>query len=171
MKEGKYGYKKGEDLEQWWENYRKQYGHSSSSTTSGWLPDPTKSKMYVYKVKDCKWLAKNVKTGKVFVISDDPRYESSVDILNGSYKNALKGCDSSDAQTDGGQTITTPTPPPVVLPDWGKCIGDSIVGANVTKDENNVDIVFSLFGKSKGYFWNDGVFMFVYENGNKVDGK
>jgi hypothetical protein len=150
-----------------------------SSKNKGWLPDPTKSKMYVYKVKDCKWLAKNVKTGKVFVISDDPRYQSSVDILNGRYKNALKGCDGSntqtdDSQTDGGQTITTPpkpTPPPVVLPNWAKCIGDSIIGVNVTKDENDLDIVFSLFGKSKGYFWEDGTFMYVNENGNKVAGK
>lgn len=153
---------------------------SSTNSTKGWLKDPTGSKMYVYKVKDCKWLAKRVKTGQIFKISDDPRYQRSVDILNGRYKNALKGCEkiddtqTDDAQTDNTQTITTPptpTPPPVVLPTWAKCIGDSIEGVNVTKDENGLDIIFSSFGKSKGYFWDDGAFMFVYENGNKVAGK
>lgn len=172
---GYWFYDKVDDLKGWWKNYQKQHGNSSSSTTNGWLKDPNESKMYVYKVKDCKWLAKRVKTGQIFIISDNPKFQSSIDILNKAYPNLLKDCDKTSSDTGNTQndivTPPTPTPPPVVLPDWGKCIGDSIVGANVTKDENGLDIVFSLFGKSKGYFWDDGAFMFVYENGNKVAGK
>ena len=174
-------FEKIEELKKWWKEHKKNQNNNNDNNSDNndltpssteWLKDPTGSQMYVYQVnKNCEWLAKRVKTGQIFNISKEQKYQRSVDILNGEYPDLIKNCNSSNAQTDGGQTITTPTPPPVVLPDWAKCIGDSIVGANVTKDENNADIVFSLFGKSKGYFWNDGVFMYVYENGNKIDGK
>ena len=163
-KAGKWIYKKSEELEQWWENYKKQRQNSSSTE---WLKDPTNSKMYVYKVKNCEWLAKNVKTGKIFNISDDSKYKSSVDILNKEYPQYLKNCNSSN--TDNTQT-TTPTPLPVVLPTWAKCIGDSIVDTNVTKDENGLEIVFSPFGKDMGYFWDDKTFTITYSNGVKVSG-
>ena len=174
-------FEKIEELKKWWKEYKKNRDNDTDNGSDNddltplsteWLKDPTGSQMYVYQVnKNCEWLAKRVKSGQIFNISKEQKYQRSVDILNGEYPDLIKNCNSSNAQTDGGQTITTPTPPPVVLPDWAKCIGDSIVGANVTKDENNADIVFSLFGKSKGYFWDDGVFMYVYENGNKVAGK
>lgn len=146
----------------------------SSKRKGGWLKDPNESKMYVYKVKNCKWLAKNVKTGKVYDISDNPAYKSSVDILNKAYPNALKGCEKIDnTQTGNTQTITTPsepTTPPVVLPTWAECIGRSLKGAVVTKDESNVEIIMAPFGKDMGYFWNDKTFMFVYANGEKLGG-
>ncbi len=184
-----YTFEKIEELKKWWKEHKKNQNNNNDNNSDNddltplstdWRKDPTGSKMYVYQVnKNCKWLAKNVKTGEIFNISDNPKYDSSVQILNKKLSDLIKNCNSSntqtdDSQNDGGQTIITPpkpTPPPVVLPDWAKCIGDSIVGANVTKDENGLDIVFSLFGKSKGYFWDDGTFMFVYENGNKVAGK
>jgi hypothetical protein len=81
VKAGKYVYKKGEELEQWWEKYQKEHGNSSSSTNTNnddltplsteWLEDPTGSKMYVYQVnKKCEWLAKRVKTGEIFNINN-----------------------------------------------------------------------------------------------------
>jgi len=174
-------FEKIEELKEWWKNYKKNKDNDTDNdsdnddltpSSTKWLKDPTGSKMYVYQLnKNCKWLAKRVKTGRIFNISDIEKYDSSVQILNKAFPDLIKNCKN---QNDGGQTIITPpkpTPPPVVLPTWAKCIGDSIVGVNVTKDENGLEIVFSLFGKSKGYFWNDGAFMYVYENGNKVAGK
>jgi hypothetical protein len=152
---------------------------NSSSSTDKWLKDPTNSKMYVYKVKNCKWLAKNVKTGKIFNISDDSRYKSSVDILNKEYSQYLKNCNPSNTdntqtdntQIDGTQTITpTPTPLPVNLPSWATCIGQSFKGAVVTMDENNHQIIMASFGKDVGYFWDDKTFMFTYTNGVKIGG-
>lgn len=179
-----YTFEKIEELKKWWKEHKKNQNNNTDNNSDNddltpssteWLKDPTGSKMYVYQVnKNCEWLAKRVKTGKIFNISKEQKYEESVNILNGKYPDLIKNCNKSNTQTDdnqndGGQTITTP--PPVVLPTWAKCIGDSIEGVNVTKDENNLDIVFSPFGKSKGFFWEDNTFMFVYENGNKIAGK
>lgn len=175
---GNWFYDKVDDLKGWWKNYQKEHGNSSSSngiyTTKG---DP-----YQYKVVDCVWYTKSRENrGKIIKnwlsLEDN---ENANNILDKRFPKARKECKKTDDnqiddnQTDGGQTITTPPkpePPKIILPDWAKCIGDSIEVVNVTKDENNLDIVFSPFGKSKGYFWNDGAFMFVYENGNKVAGK
>lgn len=156
------------------------YNTPDNSNTSSNGIYTTKGDPYQYKIVDCVWYTKSLENrGKI--IKDWKSLDGNqkaTDILDGRFPKARKECKKTDntqtnnTQTNGGQTITAPpTPPPVVLPDWAKCIGDSIVGANVTKDENNADIVFSSFGKSKGYFWDDNTFMFVYENGNKVDGK
>ena len=142
----------------------------------------TKGDPYQYKVVDCIWYTKSRENRGKIIKDWKPLdgNQNATNILDGRFPKARKGCEkiddnqTDDTQTGNTQTIITqpkPEPPKIILPDWAKCIGDSIVGANVTKDEKGVDIVFSLFGKSKGYFWNDGVFMFVYENGNKVDGK
>ena len=173
-----------EELKKWWKNYKKNRDNDtdndsdnddSTPSSTEWLKDPTGSKMYVYQLnKNCKWLAKRVKTGRIFNISDIPKYDSSIQILNKAFPNLIKNCKNQNTQTGNTQTIITPPkpePPKIILPTWAKCIGDSIEVVNVTKDENGLEIVFSPFGKSKGYFWNDGAFMYVYENGNKVAGK
>ena len=174
---GKYIYKKSEDLKKWWEKYQKEHGNSSSNTnnddltplSTDWRKDPTGSKMYVYQVnKNCKWLAKNVKTGQIFNISDNPKYDSSVQILNRELSDLIKNCNSSNTQTDDEQIDGTT--PQVVLPTWAECIGPSLKGAVVTKDDANVEIVMAPFGKDMGYFWNDKTFMFVYESGDKLGG-
>lgn len=173
-----YTFEKIKELKKWWKDYKKEHGNSSSNnnsvsngiyTTSG---DP-----YQYKIVDCVWYTKSLENRGKIIKEWTPLdgNQKATDILDGRFPNARKECKKTDDnKIDGGQTIITPdkpTPPPVVLPDWAKCIGDSIVGVNVTKDENKTDIVFSSFGKSKGYFWEDNIFMFVYENGNKVAGK
>jgi hypothetical protein len=175
-------FKKIKELNEWWKNYKKNRDNDTTDTDDNTESNgiyTTKGDPYQYKIVDCVWYTKSlIRKRRVKYIPDWISLEDNGKanrILDGRFPNARKECKKTDDnQNDGGQTIITPpkpTPPPVVLPTWAKCIGDSIVGVNVTKDENNLDIVFSLFGKSKGYFWNDGAFMYVYENGNKVAGK
>ena len=171
---GNWFYGKTDDLKGWWKNYQKEHGNSSSSNENSVSNGiyTTKGDPYQYKIVDCVWYTKGKKITNWKSLDDN---QDATDILDGRFPNARKECKKTDDnKIDGGQTIITPpkpTPPPVVLPTWANCIGDSIEVVNVTTDENNLDIVFSPFGKSKGYFWNDGTFMFVYENGNKVAGK
>ena len=155
-----YVYDKVHDLEKWWKNYKKEHGNSSS-TTNDWLPDPNKSKMYVYKVKDCKWLAKNVKTGKIFIISDNTAYQSSIDILNKSYPNALKDCNNTNTPV----VDTTPAN----LPTWANCL-KVIKNLSSSKDSKSEDVVIAPFDNDFGYFWEDKSFVYVSKDGTKSYG-
>jgi len=135
----------------------------------------TKGDPYQYKIVDCVWYTKSLENRGKIIKDWKPLdgNQKATDILDGRFPNARKECKKTDdnQNDDGQEIITTPKPSPIVLPTWAKCIGDSIEGTNITKDENGLDIVFSSFEKSKGYFWDDGAFMFVYENGNKIAGK
>ena len=102
-KAGEWFHDMGEDAKKWWNDWRKEEnnGNSNSScNTNGWLKDPTGSKKYVFKVIECKWYTKNVSTCKVFNISDNPKYKSSVDILNKAYPNELKNCDKNQSSVN-----------------------------------------------------------------------
>jgi hypothetical protein len=174
-----YSFEKIKELNKWWKDYKKNRDNDTSTddnTESNGIYT-TKGDPYQYKIVDCVWYTKSLENRGKIIKEWTPLdgNQDATDILDGRFPNARKECKKTDDnKIDGGQTIITPpkpTPSPVVLPTWAKCIGDSIEGVNVTKDENGLDIVFSSFGKSKGYFWDDGAFMFVYENGNKVAGK
>jgi hypothetical protein len=181
-----YTFEKIEELKQWWKDYKKNQNNNNDNNSNNddltplstdWKKDPTGDKRYVYQVnKKCEWLAKNVKTGQIFNISNKPKYDDSVLILNRDLSDLIKNCNSSNTQTDDEQIDgTTPpvdTTPQVVLPTWAECIGPSLKGAVVTKDDANVEIVMAPFGKDMGYFWNDNekTFMFVYESGDKLGG-
>ncbi|NBU82190.1 MAG: hypothetical protein EBS55_11140, partial [Flavobacteriaceae bacterium] len=123
--------------------------------TTSWVDDPTGSKLYVYKVKDCKWIAKNTRTSKESIISDIPKYQSSVDILNKAYPELIKKC------KDGKPEETKPeeTKPPVVqivLPSWADCLKTFTKDTTTTTDEDGNDVVLHLFGGDRCYFWEDG---------------
>jgi hypothetical protein len=139
------------------------------SVPTDWLPDPTGNKKYVYQVRDCKWIAKNTKTNKEFNISDNPKYQSSVDILNGKYPNSIKDCDKSKPKVDDKAPVVGDVST-VNLPDWANCI-KIIPTSKVTQDSNQEQIVFSQFGKDTGYFWQDMTFLYVTQNGTKTYGK
>ena len=104
-KAGEWFYNIGEDANKWWKEWRKEEnnnnGNSNSScNTNGWLKDPTGSKKYVFKVIECKWYTKNVSTCKEFNINDNPKYKSSVDILNKEYPNELKNCNKNQSSVN-----------------------------------------------------------------------
>jgi len=139
------------------------------SVPTDWLPDPTGNKKYVYQVRDCKWIAKNTKTNKEFNISDNPKYQSSVDILNDKYPNSIKDCNKSKPKVDDKSPVVGDVST-VNLPDWVDCI-KTIKTIKVTQDGSQEEIVFTPFGEDKGYFWKDNSFVYVYKNGNKTYGK
>jgi len=102
-KAGEWFHDMGEDAKKWWNDWRKEKnnGNSNSScNTNGWLKDPTGSKKYVFKVIECKWYTKNVSTCKEFNISDNPKYKSSVNILNREYPNELKNCNKNQSSVN-----------------------------------------------------------------------
>ena len=145
-------------------------------TPSNWLSDPTGNQTWEYQVKDCKWVARKKGQTTEYVISDNPKYQSSVDILNNAYPNSIKDCNKSSTQQTptqpdnktGGETQT----PSVILPDWANCL--STLGENTTStnDSNNNQVVLHLFGKDKCYFWQDGTTVYNdSKTGERLNGK
>ena len=139
-----------------------------SNVSQGWLSDPTGSKKYVYQLRDCKWFAKNTTTNKEFNISDDSKYNSSVQILNKTYSDLVKKCNKSNTQQTPGQTtavgggnVTT-----VNLPAWASCL-KSIKNVKITQDDKGDEIVTFPFGKDNGYFWKEGKFLYVKTSKNE----
>lgn len=135
---------------------RNQNRGSSSCNTNGWLKDPTGSKKYVYKVKNCKWFAKNTNTCKEFNINDDSKYQTSVDKLNNEYPNSLKNCVKTHSSNE---------------PLWVKthlCIsgfGDSLPNNNSSKVSYK-----SSNGKDVLNFYKDFKFIYEFENGSIING-
>jgi hypothetical protein len=162
-------------------NRNRNNGGSSGGSTGGgnvsqgWLPDPTGNQTWEYQVRDCKWIARKKGKTTEYIISDEPKYASSVQILNGKYPDLLKNCNNSNTQQSPTQTTPvdstiTSTPTTVNLPDWVDCI-KTIKTIKVTQDGSQEEIVFTPFGEDKGYFWKDKTFVYVYKNGNKTYGK
>ena len=162
------------DGTKWIEGSQNNSGGSTgggSSVSQGWLDDPTGSKKYVYQLRDCKWFAKNTTTNKEFNISDDSKYNSSVQILNKSYSDLVKKCNKSNTQQTPGQTtavdggnvsnVTT-----VNLPAWASCL-KSIKNVKITQDDKGDEIVTFPFGKDNGYFWKEGKFLYVKTSKNE----
>lgn len=142
--------------------------------TTDWLNDPTGSKKYIYQVRNCRWIAKNVKTSQEFDISDNPKYQSSVDILNNAYPELLKKCKEGNQDnivtTDGGQNNTSTIT--LNLPKWADCL--KTLGKNTTSTTDNVnnEVVLHLFGKDKCYFWQDGTAIYNdSKTGERLNGK
>lgn len=177
---GKYFYDKSQDLEKWWEKYKKE--HSGGSIDNGgetpsstdWLKDPTGSKMYVYQLnKDCKWLAKRVSSGKIFNISDNPKYDSSIQILNKAFPDLIKNCNSSSTGTTTASTVINTVDAdttPANLPEWANCLR-VIKNLSLSKDSKGEEVVIGPFDKDLGYFWKDMTFLYVSKDGTKVYGK
>lgn len=123
--------------------------------TTSWVDDPTGSKLYVYKVKDCKWIAKNTRTSKESIISDIPKYQSSVDILNKAYPELIKKCKDGKPE-DNKPEETKPPVVQIVLPSWADCLKTFTKDTTTTTDEDGNDVVLHLFGGDRCYFWKDG---------------
>jgi hypothetical protein len=145
---------------------------SGDNVSTDWMPDPTGSKKYIYKLKDCKWFTKNTSTGKEFNISENPKYDSSIQILNKSYSDLVKKCNSSNSQQtpdNSNVTVDGKVKPPtetVILPDWASCF-KSIKNVKITQDDKGDEIVTFLFGKDNGYFWKEGKFLYVKTSKNE----
>jgi hypothetical protein len=142
-----------------------------SSVSQGWLADPTGSKKYVYQLRDCKWFAKNTTTNKEFNISDDSKYNSSVQILNKTYSDLVKNCNKSNTQQTPGQTTAADggnvsNVTKVNLPGWASCL-KSIKNVKITQDDKGDEIVTFPFGKDNGYFWKEGKFLYVKTSKNE----
>jgi len=184
-KGGKWIYNTKEDLEAWWEKHKNDSiiqppkpPHTDDTdeipTSTEWLTDPTGSKMYVYQVsKNCKWLAKRVKTGRIFNISDNPKYDSSVQILNKAYADLVKDCNPSTTDTSTASTVNTTVDTdttPANLPEWAVCI-KIIKNLKLSQDSDGKEIVIAAFGNDLGFFWEDFTFLYVSKDGTKVYGK
>jgi hypothetical protein len=145
--------------------------------TTEWLSDPTGSKKYVYQLRNCKWIAKNTSTDKEFNISDNPKYDSSVQILNNAHPELIKKCKSGGKDTvdttDGGQTNTTntTTTTTVKLPEWANCLTTLGKKAISTTDSDGKSVVLFLFGKDKCYLWEDGTSIYTdVKTGERLNG-
>jgi hypothetical protein len=142
--------------------------------STDWLKDPTGSKMYVYQLnKDCKWLAKRVSSGKIFNISDIPKYDSSVQILNKAFPDLIKNCNSSSTGTTTASTVINTVDDnttPANLPDWATCL-KGLKNVKLGRDSKGDEIVIKMFETDSGYFWNDFTFLYVSKEGGKVYGK
>ena len=155
---GEWFHDMGENAKKWWNDWRKEENSrnsNSSCNTNGWLKDPTGSKKYVFKVIECKWYTKNVSTCKEFNISDNPKYKSSVDILNKEYPNELKNCNKNLSSVNE--------------PSWVKdypCI--SGFGPMIPTTQNN-KISFPT-GKDSINFYKDLKFIYEFENGSIING-
>ena len=155
-----------------------EFKQSSSSTeTTEWLSDPTGSKKYVYQLRNCKWIAKNTSTDKEFNISDNPKYDSSVQILNNAHPELIKKCKTGGQDTvtttNGGQTntTTTTTTETVKLPEWANCLITLGKKAISTTDSDSKSVVLFLFGKDKCYFWEDGTSIYTdVKTGERLNG-
>jgi len=146
-------------------------GNSSSNggnISTDWLVDPTGSKKYVYQIRDCKWFAKNTSTNKEFNISDNPKYDSSVNILNNAHPDLIKNCNKQ--KTNNKPDQTQPEVTTVNLPDWATCL-KVLKNAKVTQDSKDEEIVIHLFGRDSGYFWKDNSFLYISKDGTKTYGK
>lgn len=98
-------------------------GSTGGNVSQGWLSDPTGNKTWEYQVRDCKWIARKKGQTKEYVISDNPKYDSSVKILNDNYPDLLKNCNNSNSQqtpVNGGNSSTVTT---VNLPVWSLSTG------------------------------------------------
>ena len=138
--------------------------------STDWLKDPTGSKKYVYKLINCKWITKNTLTNKEFNISDNPKYQSSVDILNQEYSTLIKNCDKNKPEENKPEENKPEEIVQVVLPDWATCL-KVLTKSKVTQDSKGEEIVINPFGPDSGYFWKDNSFLYLYKDGTKIYGK
>jgi hypothetical protein len=92
------------------------------NVSQDWLPDPTGNQTWEYQVRNCKWIARKKGQTQEYIISDEPKYASSVQILNTKYPTLLQNCNkpsqtqpvTPNVVTGGGQQqvqvgSTTPT--------------------------------------------------------------
>jgi hypothetical protein len=63
---------------------------TTTTAPTTWSPDPTGNKAWEYQFKDGKWSARKIGQTKEYVISDNPKYASSVTKLNTAYPDAIK---------------------------------------------------------------------------------
>jgi len=147
------------------------------SVSQGWLSDPTGNQTWEYQVRDCKWVARKKGQTTEYVISDNPKYQSSVDILNNSYPNLIKDCNKSSTQ----QTPTKPDDktdgetqtPSVIFPDWVSCLKTLPTGVKMTTDtQGNSVVIYKFAGNNDCYFWQDGTALYNdSKTGEKMKGK
>jgi hypothetical protein len=74
---------------------------------TNWLSDPTGNQTWEYQVRDCKWVARKKGQTTEYVISDNPKYQSSVNILNGKYSDLVKDCNKPDQTQPDSQNVVT----------------------------------------------------------------
>lgn len=159
-KAGEWFHDMSDNAKKWWNDWRKEEnsgGSSSSCNTKGWLKDPTGSKKYVFKVIECKWFTKNVNTCKEFNISDNPKFKSSVDILNNEYPNELKNCKKIQSSVNE--------------PSWVKdypCI--SGFGEALPKTSDSKVSYKTSNGLHNLNFYRDLKFIYEFENGSIING-
>ena len=144
---------------------------------TNWLSDPTGNQTWEYQVRDCKWVARKKGQTKEYVISDNPKYQSSVDILNNAYPNSIKDCNKSSTQ----QTPTKPDDktdgetqtPSVIFPDWVSCLKTLPTGVKMTTDtQGNSVVIYKFAGNNDCYFWQDGTALYNdSKTGEKMKGK
>jgi len=77
------------------------------SVSQGWLADPTGNKTWEYQLRDCKWIARKIGKTTEYSISDNPKYQSSVNILNGKYSDLVKDCNKPDQTQPDSQNVVT----------------------------------------------------------------
>ena len=70
-----------------------------------WSPDPTGNKTWEYQFKDGKWSARKIGQTKEYVISDNPKYASSVTKLNTAYPDAIKPVSTTTTNTTPVNTV------------------------------------------------------------------
>lgn len=141
---------------------------NSQYCTQGWLSDPTGNQTWEYQVRDCKWVARKKGQTKEYVISDNPKYQSSVDILNKEYPNLIKDCNKSNVVVGGEdekQQVQNN------LPEWSDCL-KTIGTVTLTTDNSGNDVLLTMFGKDSCYFWQDGTSIYDdKKTGEKMKGK
>jgi len=157
------------------------------NTSQDWLPDPTGNQTWEYQVRNCKWIARKKGQTQEYTISDEPKYASSVQILNTKYPTLLQNCNNSNSQqtpvgstpvgstpvgstpVGGGNTSTVTT---VNLPDWSNCLNTLPTGVKTTNDsQGNVVVLYKFGGNNNCYFWEDGKTVYNdSKTGEKLNG-
>jgi hypothetical protein len=138
------------------------------SVSQGWLADPTGNTTWEYQLRDCKWVARKIGKKTEYFISDNPKYQSSVDILNGKYPKLIKNCNKTNTDDKPEETkIETPT---IVLPQWADCL-KVLAKVKLSQDSKGEEVVISPFGVDSGYYWSDKTFLYIAKDGTKSYGK
>jgi len=73
----------------------KEQQKNMAELTKGWVKDPTGNKTWEYQVRDCKWIAKKIGIATEYKISENPKYDSSVQKLNKAYPDLIANCNKT----------------------------------------------------------------------------
>jgi hypothetical protein len=142
------------------------------SVSQEWLPDPTGNKTWEYQLRDCKWVARKKGKTTEYIISDVPKYQSSVDILNNAYPDLIKKCKDGKPEENKPEENkpeeNKPEETKIVLPSWADCIKTLPGEILITTSSDKEEILMYEFGnKDKSYFFSAGTFIYIVTKTNE----